>query len=259
MSSLVESRLPPSSEHVRRTVGLHPIHAVPAAPVIRRTSTSPGPTIGRTGTTAYPASPVGAAAKRTFDLAVTALAITLLAPVMLVIVLLVVLSSPGSPVFGQIRIGRDGRAFRCWKFRSMYRDAEARLREDPQLWHDYVTNDFKLDCDEDPRVTPLGRMLRRSSLDELPQLFNVLVGQMSLVGPRPVVADELACYGPMVGAYLAVRPGMTGPWQVSGRNAVRYPERADLDADYVATWTFWADLRIIARTPVVLIRKIGVS
>jgi exopolysaccharide production protein ExoY len=202
----------------------------------------------------------GRAMKRTLDIVLAALALLLIAPLMLVITAAVWLSSPGLPLFGQLRVGRDGRVFRCWKFRSMHRDAEAILRRDPDLYASYVANDFKLDCDDDPRVTVIGRFLRQTSLDELPQLFNVLAGQMSLVGPRPVVPDELErCYGPWIADYLAVRPGITGPWQISGRNDIRYPERAVLDARYVHAWTLRRDLGILARTPRALLRKAGAT
>lgn len=197
---------------------------------------------------------IGLIAKRTVDIVVALVAIIVLSPVLVLTALVVCLTSAGSPLFAQQRVGRDGQIFRCWKFRSMYRDAEARLRADDELWRAYVANDFKLSSDDDPRVTPTGRWLRRLSLDELPQLFNVLIGEMSLVGPRPVVEDEMACYGLWAGAYMSVRPGLTGPWQV-GDGRLRYPERAMLDARYVDTWSFWRDVGIIARTPAALVRR----
>jgi exopolysaccharide production protein ExoY len=202
----------------------------------------------------------GRAMKRTLDIVLAALALLVIAPLMLLIMVAVWLASPGRPFFAQLRVGRDGQVFRCWKFRSMHRDAEAILRRDPDLYASYVANDFKLTCDDDPRVTAIGRFLRQTSLDELPQLFNVLAGQMSLVGPRPVVPDELErCYGPWIAEYVAVRPGITGPWQISGRNDIRYPERAVLDARYVHAWTFRGDLAILARTPRALLRKAGTT
>jgi lipopolysaccharide/colanic/teichoic acid biosynthesis glycosyltransferase len=140
----------------------------------------------------------------------------------------------------------------------MRRDAEEVLLADPELYMAYVANDYRLDCDDDPRVTRVGRFLRKTSLDELPQLFNVLLGHMSIVGPRPVVAEELQrCYNGFSDEYLAVRPGITGPWQVSGRYDVRYPERAAIDAHYVNTWTLRGDLGIIARTPKAMIGRPG--
>ncbi len=202
----------------------------------------------------------GRAVKRVLDTVLAGIALLVLAPIMLLIMVLVCVSSPGLPWFGQERLGQYGQGFRCWKFRSMRRDAEATLRQDPKLYARYIANDFKLDCDDDPRITAIGRLLRKTSLDELPQLINVLFGQMSLVGPRPVVAFELErCYGPWSAEYLAVRPGLTGPWQISGRNDIRYPERAALDAYYVHTWSLRQDLGILARTPMALIRKVGVA
>jgi exopolysaccharide production protein ExoY len=209
-------------------------------------------------TTVRGPSGAGRVMKRTLDVVVAAGALVVLAPLMAVLTVVVWLSSPGWPLFGQHRLGRGGTVFRCWKFRSMHRDAEEILRRDPQLYASYLANDFKLDCDDDPRVTAIGRFLRTTSLDELPQLVNVLAGQMSLVGPRPVVADELErCYGPWTSEYLAVRPGLTGPWQINGRNDIRYPERAVLDAHYVHTWSFHQDLTILARTPRALLRGTG--
>lgn len=210
----------------------------------------------------YPAAAgtaVGRAAKRSVDVAVAVTGLVVLGPVLAVLALVVRVSSQGPALFGHRRVGRGGRTFRCWKFRSMYIDAEDRLKRDPQMWARYVANDFKLDCDEDPRVSPLGRFLRKTSLDELPQLVNVLVGQMSLVGPRPVVVPELESYGAHAAAYLAVRPGITGPWQVSGRNDIRYPERAELDADYVAGWSLWGDISILVRTVPAVLRRVGID
>jgi exopolysaccharide production protein ExoY len=203
-------------------------------------------------------SRLGRAMKRSLDIALSGIALLVTAPLLVLIGIAVCLASTGWPLFGQIRLGRDGREFRCWKFRSMHRNAEEILQQDPELYADYLANDFKLSRANDPRVTTLGRFLRASSLDELPQLFNVLIGQMSLVGPRPVVPAELArCYGPWSDAYLAMRPGITGPWQVGGRNDIRYPERAELDARYVNTWRFRNDLAILARTPAALLRGPG--
>jgi exopolysaccharide production protein ExoY len=202
----------------------------------------------------------GRVMKRALDIGLAGVALVVLAPVLVVITAAIWVSSAGGPLFGQERVGRDGRVFRCWKFRSMRRDAEQILQRDPELYAVYVANDFKLDCVDDPRITAIGRVLRTTSLDELPQFFNVLVGHMSLVGPRPVVPFEIErCYGPWMGEYLAVRPGITGPWQINGRNEIRYPERAALDAHYVNTWTFRHDLSILARTPKALLRKVGVA
>lgn len=195
--------------------------------------------------------------KRVLDVAAATVAIVVAFPLLVAVALVVATTSAGPPMYGQRRVGRHGVVFRCWKFRTMFHDAERRLRADPQLWQRYVDDDFKLSGTDDPRVTPVGRFLRRTSLDELPQLLNVLAGSMSLVGPRPVVPEELACYGPLQPAYLAAKPGITGPWQCGGRNTIKYPLRAHLDADYLATWSFGRDLVILARTVPAVLRRDG--
>jgi exopolysaccharide production protein ExoY len=135
-------------------------------------------------------------------------------------------------------------------------DAESRLVREG-LYERYVANGYKLPADEDPRITRTGRFLRRTSLDELPQLINVLLGQMSLVGPRPVVEKELDCYGPLVGAYTGVKPGVTGYWQVNGRSDVGFPERGELDAYYYDHRSLRFDLRILARTALTVVLRRG--
>ncbi len=213
--------------------------------------------VGRVSRAAWAGS-IRRAGKRLFDVVVSLVALVLLLPLLVTLAVVITLVSPGPSIFGQARVGRGGRRFRCLKFRTMYYDAEDRLRRDHALWDAYVANDFKLESDVDPRVTPVGRVLRATSLDELPQLLNVLVGHMSLVGPRPVVPPELASYGEHEEAYLSVRPGLTGPWQVSGRNDIRYPERARLDAAYAEGWTLRGDLWILLRTVPSVLRRKGV-
>jgi exopolysaccharide production protein ExoY len=165
----------------------------------------------------------------------------------------------GAPVmFAHYRVGRDGRLFRCLKFRSMCRNADAALREllerDPEARAQWA-RDQKLD--HDPRITPIGAFLRRTSLDELPQLINVLRGEMMLVGPRPITAEELGRYGAARWHYLSVRPGLTGLWQVSGRNNLSYDERVALDRRYVESRSLWLDLSILARTVRVVLAREG--
>jgi len=135
-------------------------------------------------------------------------------------------------------------------------DAEERLRHDPALYDAYLANNFKVPG-RDPRLTPVGRYLRMMSVDEIPQLFNVLGGHMSLVGHRPVVPDELVLYGDLRPAYVAVRPGITGAWQVSGRSRVGYPERAMIDYDYVSDWTLRNDFKILLKTVPAIVRAHG--
>jgi exopolysaccharide production protein ExoY len=194
--------------------------------------------------------------KRTVDFLVAATALLLAAPLMLLIALAVRLDSAGPIIFRQLRLGRHGRIFRCMKFRSMYVDAEERLRSNEELYALYIAGDYKLPEDLDNRITRVGRFLRRTSLDELPQLFNVFLGDMSLVGPRPIVPDELRHYSQEGPLLLSLRPGITGAWQVNGRSTVSYPIRADLELDYVQSWSIGKDFRILLRTlPAVLGQK----
>ncbi|MCW5632884.1 MAG: sugar transferase [Rubrivivax sp.] len=165
----------------------------------------------------------------------------------------------GMPVFfSHYRVGRDGRLFRCLKFRTMVRHADVALREllarDARAREQWA-RDQKLD--DDPRITPIGAFLRRTSLDELPQLVNVLRGEMVLVGPRPITAEELARYGSARWHYLSVRPGLTGLWQVSGRNNLTYDERVALDRRYVESRSLWLDVSILARTARVVLAREG--
>ncbi len=207
---------------------------------------------------ALPRSSLSAAAKRALDVAGALALLIALAPVFLVIALLV--RRDGGPVFfAHTRVGRGGTQFGCLKFRSMVTDSEARLRAhlaaDPAgrlEWE--ATRKLK----DDPRVTAIGRFLRATSLDELPQVFNVLRGEMSLVGPRPVQQAELErFYGAAAAYYMAVRPGITGLWQVSGRSETSYAQRVALDVAYVATGSFWQDVRILLRTPVAVLSRKG--
>lgn len=184
-----------------------------------------------------------------FDKLFSILALVALAPLILLISGLILVLE-GRPIyFGHKRVGQDGKLFQCWKFRTMVRDAEKRLEEalqsDPELrleWN--ATQKLK----HDPRISPLGRFLRKTSLDELPQFWNILRGEMSVVGPRPVVSDELRFYGPHIRDYTSVRPGLTGAWQVSGRSNTTYDERVALDVNYIRNATLRTDLAIILRT-----------
>lgn len=196
--------------------------------------------------------------KRVFDVAASLLLVVLLAPLLLVIYLSVRATSDGPGLFRQERVGRNGRSFRIVKFRSMYVDAERRLVDDQDLRARYLNGGYKLPLDTDPRITRFGSFLRRSSLDELPQLWNVVKGEMSLVGPRPVLKEELSAYQGYVDAYLLARPGLTGPWQVAGRDAVRFPLRGRFDAEYVDDWSLTTDVVILIRTIPAAIRARGV-
>jgi lipopolysaccharide/colanic/teichoic acid biosynthesis glycosyltransferase len=190
--------------------------------------------------------------------AVALLLLLLLAPVMAVVTFLI-WKRDGAPVlFAHYRVGHNGKLFRCMKFRSMLRNSEQvladLLRDDPQARAEWA-RDQKLT--DDPRITPIGHFLRRSSLDELPQLLNVLRGEMSLVGPRPITVAELTRYGSVRWHYLSVRPGITGLWQVSGRNNTTYEERVALDQRYVEQRSVLGDVAILFRTVRVVVLREG--
>ena len=196
--------------------------------------------------------------KRAIDLSIALAVLILCFPVMLLVAIAVKLTSPGPILFGHTRIGRHGRPFKAWKFRSMYMDADAVLRNHLELVasaHEEWVRDHKLR--RDPRVTRVGHFLRRTSLDELPQIWNVLKGDMSLVGPRPIVEKEVARYGRVFKLYTSVKPGITGLWQVSGRNDLGYEERVALDQFYVRHWSPWLDIYILARTIITLLKRDG--
>ena len=230
----------------------------------RFTAASPALSPGLAGGFAPPhdagqryAGAYGHAAKRAFDVGAALVLLLLLSPLMLTVALLV-MRDGGPCVFGHTRVGMDGRKFRCLKFRSMVRNADAVLKEllasDPAARAEWE-KDFKLR--NDVRVTALGRFIRKTSIDELPQLWNVVRGDMSLVGPRPVVEKELERYGDSVSYYLRVLPGITGLWQVSGRNDADYDKRVTLDVAYVRNWTFAGDIVILFKTIGVVIHGRG--
>lgn len=192
---------------------------------------------------------VGGVTKRAIDVPLAAVALLILLPLILLVAIAVRLTSPGPILFGHRRIGLGGRAFRCWKFRTMVTNGDDVLdrhfRNNPEARREWqVARKLK----DDPRVTRLGAALRAYSLDELPQLINVLRGDMSLVGPRPVVTDELEQYGPAAEHYLRARPGITGLWQVSGRSDVSYDARVRMDVAYVDRWSLGGDFMILLYT-----------
>jgi exopolysaccharide production protein ExoY len=187
-----------------------------------------------------------------------AVVLILTAPLLVAVAALVKLSSPGPVLFAQKRLGKAGKPFRLYKFRSMRPDAEEILRKTPGLYEQYVVNNFKLPEGKDPRITALGAILRATSMDELPQLFNVLKGDMSLVGPRPIVPLEIEKYGEYSTLFMSVKPGMTGHWQVNGRSAVEeYAKRVKLDLEYVRDQGVGKDLEILLRTVPAVIRRKG--
>ena len=203
------------------------------------------------------ANPLLRIVKRSFDIIGSISLISLLLP-LLVYISYKVSRDGGSAFFGHERIGENGKPFKCYKFRSMVTDAqevlERLLANDPIAKAEW-NKDFKLK--NDPRINKIGHFLRRTSLDELPQLWNVLKGEMSLVGPRPVVKDELERYGDDVVYYLTAKPGMTGLWQVSGRNDVDYETRVYFDVWYVKNWSLWSDIAILFKTITVVTNRTG--
>lgn len=201
--------------------------------------------------------PVGGRGKRAFDFAVALLAVIVFSPILLLTAALVKLSSPGPIFYWHPRIGLNNRVFYCLKFRTMVPDGtsvlEKHLATNPVAAAEWQAAQKLKD---DPRITPVGKILRKSSLDELPQLLNILRAEMSLIGPRPIVSDEMRHYGRDAVFYLRARPGLTGAWQVSGRNDVSYRERVQLDRDYVENWSFRRDLLILVKTiPAVLLSR----
>lgn len=194
-------------------------------------------------------APIGGFVKRGFDIVGASAALILLSPLLLMLSLLVKFSDGGAVFYGHRRIGRGGRIFQCLKFRTMVENGDEVLEahfiarpESREEWD--ATRKLK----NDPRVTRVGQVLRKLSLDELPQIINILQGDMSIVGPRPVVKDELDIYGPCAVFYLQSRPGLTGLWQISGRNDTSYAKRVALDRHYVENWSFSTDLVIIIKT-----------
>jgi Undecaprenyl-phosphate galactose phosphotransferase WbaP len=200
--------------------------------------------------------PIPRFAKAATDVLIAFVLLVMAAPAMLIISA-INLSSGGPVLFRQLRVGAGGRTFYCLKFRTMVVDADRVLQEelakDPKLALEWET---QRKLKKDPRVTPFGQFLRKTSLDELPQLFNVLRRDMSLVGPRPIVASEVPLYGDNIAQYYATRPGLTGLWQVSGRSNTTYARRVQLDVWYVNNWTFWHDIAVLLKTiPAVLNRN----
>ncbi|WP_269930507.1 sugar transferase [Aminobacter sp. HY435] len=206
-------------------------------------------------TGAPPSAPLGGRLKRFVDVVLALTVLVLASPVMLIVALSIRIATGGPALYSHERIGFKGQSFKCYKFRSMVANSDEILREHlagnaeaAREWQD----NHKLK--NDPRITFLGALLRKSSIDELPQLFNVLKGQMSCIGPRPIVQDELWRYGASVGDYLATRPGLTGLWQVTGRSSTDYARRVELDSYYVHNWSLWVDVKILIRTVFAVMR-----
>jgi exopolysaccharide biosynthesis polyprenyl glycosylphosphotransferase len=193
--------------------------------------------------------------KRILDVLGSSALLLALSPLFLLIAFLVKVSSPGPIIYQQTRIGRGGKPFPFYKFRSMYADADKRLEELLKGYNEKEGPIFKMK--RDPRVTPVGRWLRKYSLDELPQLFNVLKGEMSLVGPRPPLPREVEQYDERAFRRLSVTPGMTCLWQICGRSDTTFEEWLELDLFYIEHMSFWLDLKILLKTPTAVLRGEG--
>lgn len=196
--------------------------------------------------------------KRAFDFIAALAAIVAISPLLLIISAIVYLGDPGPVIYGQLRIGKNGKAFKMWKFRSMYKNADKMIDQLTDEQRQQYITEFKID--NDPRITPVGNFLRRTSLDELPQLFNVLCNDMSLVGPRPLIESEIQTYyADMFDTLLSVKPGVTGYWQAYARNNATYQsgQRQQMEMYYVNHASIMLDIRILFRTVVSVLRKDG--
>ena len=196
--------------------------------------------------------------KRAFDFIVALVAIVAISPLLLIISAIVYLGDPGPVIYGQLRIGKNGKAFKMWKFRSMYKNADKMIDQLTDEQRQQYITEFKID--NDPRITPVGNFLRKTSLDELPQLFNVLCNDMSLVGPRPLIESEIQTYyADMFDTLLSVKPGVTGYWQAYARNNATYQsgQRQQMEMYYVNHASIMLDIKILFRTVVSVLRKDG--
>lgn len=196
--------------------------------------------------------------KRFLDISVALFALIILSPVFLVISLFYLFGDNKGPIFyQQKRIGMGHQEFGIYKFRSMIVGAEEKLYANKDLYAKFVANGYKLPTEEDPRITKFGAFLRKTSIDELPQFINILNGEMSIVGPRPVVEKELVEYGDDVDKFLSVKPGAMGLWQASGRSEIQYPERAELEIGYVDQADLWFDFKILFMTVIAVFKGEG--
>lgn len=196
--------------------------------------------------------------KRLFDIVISLIALIFVIPITIVIFLIDCFGDNKGPVFyKQRRIGKNHKPFYIYKYRSMIIDADKRLRANKELYDLYVKSSYKLPSDKDPRITKFGRFMRKSSLDELPQFFNILKGDMSLIGPRPVVEEELKEYGDRVDKFLSVVPGAMGYWQASGRSSILYPERCNVELYYVDHASLCFDIKIIFKNIISIFKAEG--
>lgn len=196
--------------------------------------------------------------KRAFDFIAALAAIVAISPLLLIISAIVYMGDPGPVIYGQVRIGKNGKAFKMWKFRSMYKNADKMIDQLTDEQRQQYITEFKID--NDPRITPVGNFLRKTSLDELPQLFNVLCNDMSLVGPRPLIESEIQTYyADMFDTLLSVKPGVTGYWQAYARNNATYQsgQRQQMEMYYVNHASIMLDIKILFRTVVSVLRRDG--
>ncbi|MBZ1527751.1 sugar transferase [Leuconostoc mesenteroides] len=197
-------------------------------------------------------------AKRGLDISVSLAAMFLLSPVFAIIALIIIKDKKTSKIiYAQERVGQYGKRFKIYKFQSMVDNADKILKQDADLYAKFVASGYKLPTAEDPRITKFGAFLRKTSLDELPQFWNTLNGTMSIIGPRPVVEDELVEYGEDIDKFLSVKPGVFGLWQASGRSNIEYPERAQMELDYVNRANLRFDFYILFKTVIAIFKRDG--
>ena len=196
--------------------------------------------------------------KRFFDIVLSSGALVCFSPVFLAVFIMNRFGDNKGPLFyKQERIGWHGKPFKIYKFRSMVVNADKILEDDPELYDKYVANNYKLEPEEDPRITRLGEWLRKTSIDEIPQFINILRGEMSIIGPRPVIKAELAEYGDRVDKFLSVKPGAMGLWQSSGRSNIPYPERCGVELEYVDEASLGFDMKIMFKNIISIFKSEG--
>lgn len=196
--------------------------------------------------------------KRFLDISVSIFALIVLSPLFICIAVFYLFGDNRGPIFyEQQRVGQYGHPFGIYKFRSMVMNAEEKLYSDRELYQKFVENGYKLPTEEDPRITKFGAFLRKTSLDELPQFINILKGDMSVIGPRPIIENELVEYQDRKDILLSVKPGAMGVWQASGRSDIQYPERADLELSYVYSSDMWFDFKILVFNIWAIIKRDG--
>ncbi|KRL05750.1 sugar transferase [Liquorilactobacillus oeni] len=196
--------------------------------------------------------------KRVLDIIISTLALLIMLPLFLVMFIVYRFGENKGPLFyKQERVGKNGKKFYIYKFRSMIVDADKKLKSDKKLYKMYVQNSYKLPAELDPRITALGRFLRKSSVDELPQFINIFKGEMTLIGPRPIIMEELSEYGNQVKKFLSVTPGAMGYWQASGRSNIEYPERCKYELYYVDHASFFFDIKILFKNIVTIFKGDG--